>query len=52
MHGPQDLYKSFRGGCTAFLTDGSGKELLTEQKVREFYGNMNRQTITGAYPHR
>jgi hypothetical protein len=49
MHGPQDLYKSFRGGCTAFLPDGSVEDLSTEQKVREFYQKMNRQTITGKY---
>ena len=49
MHGPQDLYKSFRGGCTAFLPDGNVEELLTEAKVRDFYDKIKRQTITGTY---
>ncbi|HXA56945.1 MAG TPA: hypothetical protein VNU84_05875 [Candidatus Acidoferrum sp.] len=49
MHGPQDLYKSFRGGCTAFLPDSNVEELLTEAKVREFYEKIKRQTITGSY---
>jgi hypothetical protein len=49
MHGPQDLYKSFRGACTVFLPDGSAEELATEQKVREFYDKIGRQTISGTY---
>jgi hypothetical protein len=49
MHGPQDLYKGFRGGCTAFLPDGNVEELLTEAKVREFYEKLRRQTISGSY---
>lgn len=49
MHGPQDLYKGFRGGCTVFLTDGSAENLPTEQKVREFYEKIGRQTIEGSY---
>jgi len=49
MHGPQDLYKSFRGACTAFLPDGSAKDLSTEQSVREFYKLIGRQTIAGSY---
>jgi hypothetical protein len=49
MHGPQDLYKSFRGACTAFLPDGTSEELNTEQKVRDFYAKIGRQTITGSY---
>jgi hypothetical protein len=49
MHGPQDLYQSFRGGCTAFMPDGEVEELKTEQDVRTFYEKMNRQTIEGSY---
>jgi hypothetical protein len=49
MHGPQDLYKSFRGPCTAFLPNGTVRELSTEQKVREFYQSIGRTTITGTY---
>jgi hypothetical protein len=49
MHGPQDLYKSFRGACTAFLPSGTVWELTTEQAVREFYKNIGRPTITGAH---
>jgi hypothetical protein len=49
MHGPQDLYRSFRGSCTAFLADGNVKSLPTEQAVRDFYQSVNRQTITGSY---
>lgn len=36
MHGPQDLYGSFKGPCTAFLTSGLTYELSTEQAVRLF----------------
>jgi hypothetical protein len=49
MHGPQDLYKSFRGPCTAFLPNGLVMELTTEQKVREFYELIGRETISGTY---
>jgi hypothetical protein len=49
MHGPQDLYKGFRGGCTVFLVDGSAENLPTEQKVREFYDKIGRQTMEGSY---
>jgi hypothetical protein len=49
MHGPQDLYRSFRGACTAFMADGEVEELNTEQNVREFYAALGRQTITGTY---
>jgi len=49
MHGPQDLYKSFRGACTAFMPNGMVWELTTEQKVREFYESIGRTTITGTY---
>jgi hypothetical protein len=49
MHGPQDLYKGFKGACTAFLTEGEPVELKTEGKVKEFYSQIGRQTITGTY---
>ncbi len=49
MHGPQDLYKGFRGPCTAFMPNGSVWELSDEQKVKEFYATIGRETITGSY---
>lgn len=49
MHGPQDLYKSFRGPCTAFLPNGMTWALSTEQAVRSFYETIGRETITGSY---
>ena len=49
LHGPQDLYRGFRGGCTAFLTNGLTCELNDEQKVKEFYAMIGRETITGTY---
>ena len=49
MHGPQDLYKSFRGACTAFLPNGLAWELTTEQCVREFYEKIGRETSTGTF---
>jgi hypothetical protein len=49
MHGPQDLYKSFRGPCTAFMPNGSTWELNNEQKVKEFYAMIGRETIAGSY---
>jgi len=49
MHGPQDLYKGFKGACTAFLTNGEAVELKTEGEVKEFYSQIGRQTITGTY---
>ncbi|HKQ86863.1 MAG TPA: anthrax toxin-like adenylyl cyclase domain-containing protein [Candidatus Acidoferrales bacterium] len=49
MHGPQDLYKSFRGACAAFLNDGHVEDLNTEQRVRDFYARIGRETIAGSY---
>lgn len=49
MHGPQDLYRGFRGACTAFLNDANVEALNSEQKVRDFYARIGRQTITGSY---
>ena len=49
MHGPEDLFKSFRGECTAFLDDGSVLALNTEQEVRAFYDSIGRQTRQGSY---
>jgi hypothetical protein len=49
LHGPQDLYKGFRGGATAFLPNGLAVELSSEQKVKEFYATIGRETITGSY---
>jgi len=49
MHGPQDLYKSFRGACTAFLPNGTVWELGTEQAVRDFYKRIGRPTIKGTH---
>jgi len=49
MHGPQDLYKSFKGPCTAFLPNGLAWELTTEQAVQQFYDTLGRQTIAGSY---
>lgn len=49
MHGPQDLYKGFRGACTAFLPNGTVWELTTERAVRDFYDSIGRPTITGTH---
>lgn len=49
LHGPQDLYAGFRGGCTAFLPDGTVRSLPNEHAVRDFYQSIGRQTITGSY---
>jgi len=49
MHGPQDLYKGFKGACTAFLPNGEPVELKTEGEVKEFYAQIGRQTISGTY---
>jgi hypothetical protein len=49
MHGPQDLYKGFRGACTAFMPNGLTWELSNEQKVKEFYASIGRETIAGSY---
>ncbi|MGH7935977.1 MAG: hypothetical protein ACREF8_03095 [Chthoniobacterales bacterium] len=49
MHGPQDLYKGFRGACTAFLNDGNVEDLNSEQKARDFYARIGRETIAGSY---
>jgi hypothetical protein len=43
MHGPQDLYRSFRGPCTAFFVDGT-VESLSEQEVMDLYASYRRQT--------
>lgn len=43
MHGPQDLYRSFRGPCTAFFIDGT-VEALSEQQVMDLYASYGRQT--------
>jgi hypothetical protein len=48
LHGPQDMYKSFRGSCTLFLEDGSAQS-LSESGVKKYYESINRQTSTGSY---
>ncbi len=50
MHGPQDLYGSFKGPCTAFLPNGLVQQLTTEEAVKQFYELIGRQTIKGRYP--
>lgn len=49
MHGPHDLYKSFKGACTAFMPNGLAHQLTTESAVREFYDLIGRQTMEGSY---
>ena len=51
MHGPEDLFKSFRGACTAFLADGSASELPTQMAVEQFYAELGRATREGSYRH-
>ena len=49
MHGPEDLFRSFRGPCTAFLTDGSALELCSQLAVEKFYQDLGRETRHGRY---
>jgi len=49
MHGSEDLFKSFNGAATAFLTDGSVLELASEAAVKQFYASLGRQTSDGSY---
>lgn len=50
LHGPQDMYKGFRKGATAYMPDGTVKHFELEDGVREFYEAMKRQPRAGQYP--
>lgn len=50
LHGAQDQYGGFDGGCTAFFPDGSAQLLPDETAVKELYEQLGRQTSKGAYP--
>ncbi|MBL8231923.1 MAG: hypothetical protein JNL98_25725 [Bryobacterales bacterium] len=50
LHGAQDQYGGFDGGCTAFFPDGTAQLLPDEMAVKELYEQLGRQTSKGAYP--
>jgi hypothetical protein len=50
LHGPQDMYKGFRKGASAFQPDGMVKHFETEDAVKAFYDSMKRQPRAGQYP--
>jgi hypothetical protein len=50
LHGPQDMYKGFRKGASAYLPDGTVRHFDTEDGVRAFYEALKRQPRAGAYP--
>lgn len=50
LHGPQDAYKGFRKGATAFEPDGTVRHFVTEAEVKAYYESLGRQTRVGSYP--
>jgi len=50
LHGPQDAYKGFRKGATAFEPDGTVRHFVTEDEVKAYYESIGRQTRVGSYP--
>ena len=50
LHGPQDAYKGFRKGATAFEWDGTVRHFGTEEEVRAYYQSIGRETRAGSYP--
>lgn len=50
LHGPQDMYKGFRKGASAYMPDGTVRHFDTEDGVRAFYESLKRQPRAGAYP--
>ena len=50
LHGPQDMYKGFRKGASAYLPDGTVRHFETEDAVRAFYDGLKRQPRAGQYP--
>jgi len=49
LHGPQDAYKGFRKGATAFEPDGTVRHFVTEAEVKAYYESIGRQTRAGQY---
>jgi hypothetical protein len=49
LHGPQDGYKGFRKGATAYEPDGTVRHFVTEDEVRAYYQKLGRQTRDGQY---
>jgi hypothetical protein len=49
LHGPQDAYKGFRKGATAFEPDGTVRHFVTEGEVKAYYESLGRQTRVGSY---
>jgi hypothetical protein len=50
LHGPQDAYKGFRKGATAFEPDGTVRHFVTEAEVKAYYESLGRQTRVGSHP--
>ena len=50
LHGPQDHYKGFRKGASAYYPDGMVVHMETEDAVRAFYERLGRQTRIGSHP--
>ena len=50
LHGPQDAYKGFRKGATAYEPDGTVRHFVTEGEVKAYYESLGRQTRVGQHP--
>ncbi len=50
LHGPQDFYKGFRKGATAYEPNGTVRHFRTEDEVKGFYDKLGRQTREGSHP--
>ncbi len=50
LHGPQDHYKGFRKGASAYYPDGVVVHMETEDAVRAFYNRLGRPTRVGSHP--
>jgi hypothetical protein len=50
LHGPQDMYKGFRKGASAYHPDGTVLHFETEEAVKAYYKSVGRETRVGAYP--